>query len=190
MLGKMPGDDWQKFANLRALYAYMYGHPGKKLNFMGGEIGQWDEWDHDSSVAWHLLQYERHRQLHRFVRDLNHIYTAEPALYQIDFRWEGFEWIDFRDVDQSIVSFIRKGEGDVAPVIVVANFTPVSRADYRVGLPRPGLYRELLNSDAAEYGGSSTGNRGSVVAEEIPWQGQPCSASLTLPPLGVLYLKP
>jgi 1,4-alpha-glucan branching enzyme len=192
MLSKMPGDDWQKFANLRALYAYMFGHPGKKLNFMGGEIGQWDEWDYDSSVQWHLLDspQERHRQLQRLVRDLNHVYSAEPALYEDDFSWEGFEWIDFRDVDQSIVSFIRRGKSEAPPVIVIANWTPVPRVDYRVGLPRPGVYRELLNSDADQYGGSGTGNSGVVTAEETPWQGQPCSAALTLPPLGVLFLRP
>ena len=190
MLGKMPGDDWQKFANLRTLYGYMFSHPGKKLNFMGGEIGQWSEWNFDASVDWPLLERDPHRQLQRFVRDLNHIYTSEPALYQIDFDWSGFEWIDFRDVNQSIVSFIRKGEGGVAPVVVIANFTPVPRVGYRVGLPKLGLYRELLNSDAAEYGGGGVGNPGGVTAEEISWQGQPYSAALLLPPLAVLYLKP
>ena len=192
MLSKMPGDNWQKFANLRALYAYMFAHPGKQLNFMGGEIGQWREWDYDGSVDWDLLDSaeERHRQLQLLVRDLNHLSAAEPALYQVDFRWDGFEWIDFRDVDQSIVSFIRKGGEGVAPIILVANFTPVPRAGYRVGLPGPGFYRQILNSDDLRYGGSGVGNGGGVQADEIPWQGQPYSAALTLPPLAVLYLKP
>ena len=192
MLSKMPGDNWQKFANLRALYAYMFAHPGKQLNFMGGEIGQWREWDYDGSVDWELLDSaeERHRQLQLLVRDLNHLSAAEPALYQVDFRWDGFEWIDFRDVDQSIVSFIRKGDAGVAPIILVANFTPVPRAGYRVGLPRPGFYTQILNSDDLRYGGSGVGNGGGVQADEIPWQGQPYSAALTLPPLAVLYLKP
>ena len=192
MLAKMPGDNWQKFANLRALYAYMFAHPGKQLNFMGGEIGQWREWDYDGSVDWELLDSaeERHRQLQLLVRDLNHLSAAEPALYQVDFRWDGFEWIDFRDVDQSIVSFIRKGGEGVAPVILVANFTPVPRSGYRVGLPRPGFYTQILNSDALRYGGSGVGNGDGVQADDIPWQGQPYSAALTLPPLAVLYLKP
>ncbi len=190
MVGKMPGDDWQKFANLRALYAYMFAHPGKKLNFMGGEVGQWSEWNCEASVDWALLQREPHRQLQNFVRDLNHTYTTEPALYQIDFDWNGFEWIDFRDVDQSIISFIRKGENGVAPIIVIANFTPIPRLGYRVGLPQLGSYHELLNSDATQYGGSGLDNRGGITADETTWQGQPYSALLTLPPLAVLYLQP
>ncbi len=192
VLSKMPGDDWQKFANVRSLYAYMFGHPGKKLNFMGGEIGQWEEWDHDGSVDWPLLDapQERHRQLQLFVQDLNRIYASEPALYQIDFSWNGFEWIDFRDVDQSIISFIRKGENHVPPIIVIANFTPIPRQSYRIGLPQPGAFQELLNSDSARYGGGDLGNQGAITAEEIPWQGQPYSAELTLPPLAVLYLRP
>ncbi len=190
MLGKMPGDDWQKFANLRALYAYMYAHPGKKLNFMGGEVGQWSEWDFSGSVDWPLLEYDPHRQLQTFVRELNHLYRKEPALYQIDFDWDGFEWIDFRDVDQSSISFIRKGGEGIPPVIVVANLTPVPRMGYRLGLPEPGSYREILNSDAAAFGGSNVGNEGQIMAEELAWQGQPYSALLTLPPLAVLFLKP
>ncbi len=190
MLAKMPGDDWQKFANMRALYAYMFAHPGKKLNFMGGEVGQWSEWNHEASVDWWLLQYQPHRQLQDFVRQLNHVYTSQPALFQIDFDWRGFEWIDFRDVDRSIVSFIRRGEGGSIPIVVIANFTPVPRPGYRVGLPQLGVFRELLNTDAAEFGGSGQGNYGAVTAEPIPWQGQPFSAWLTLPPLAVLYLKP
>ncbi len=189
MLSKMPGDNWQKFSHLRSLYAYMFAHPGKKLNFMGGEIGQWSEWDFDASLDWGLLKHDSHRKLQSFMRTLNHIYTSEPALYQIDFGWDGFEWIDFRDVDQSIVSFIRKGKEGVSPIIVIANYTPVPRTGYRIGLPQPGFYHELLNSDSPEFGGSGVRNHEGVTAEELPWQGQPYSASLTLPPLGVLYLK-
>ena len=190
MLSKMPGDDWQKLANLRSLYAYMFAHPGKKLNFMGGEIGQWDEWNHDASLDWHLVEHERHRQLQLFVQDLNKLYRTQPALFQIDFSWTGFEWIDFRDVDNSIISFIRKGHEGVPPVITVANFTPMIRSGYRLGMPRPGFYRELLNTDASQYGGSGVGNQGGITADDIPWQGQPFSALLTLPPLAVLYLQP
>jgi 1,4-alpha-glucan branching enzyme len=192
MLSKMPGDNWQKFANLRELYGYMFAHPGKQLNFMGGEIGQWREWDYNGSVNWDLLESpeEHHRQLQDFVRDLNHLYVNEPALYQVDFKWDGFEWIDFRDVDQSIVSFIRRGREGVAPVICIANFTPVPRHGYRVGLPQLGSYSELLNSDDLKYGGSGVTNGDAIEAEDIPWQGQPHSAALILPPLAVLYLKP
>ncbi len=190
MIGKMPGDDWQKFANLRALYAYMFAHPGKKLNFMGGELGQWSEWNYDAGLEWELLQLDHHRQLHDLVRRLNHLYAAEPALWQIDFDWSGFEWVDFRDVDQSIVSFIRKGAAGTAPIVVVANWTPVPRHNYRVGLPCQQDCRELLNSDWLEFGGSGVGNQGGIVVEKVPWQGQLYSANLTLPPLGVIYLKP
>ena len=192
MLNKMPGDTWQKFANLRALYAYMFSHPGKKLNFMGGEIGQWAEWNYDASLEWYLLDSDepRHRQLQTFVHDLNYLYRSEPSLYQDDFTWQGFEWIDFRDVDQSIVSFIRKGEDLDPPIVVIANFTPVPRFSYRVGLPRPGAYLEILNSDADQYGGSGVRNPELLEADEFPWQGQPYSAPLTLPPLGIIYLKP
>jgi 1,4-alpha-glucan branching enzyme len=192
MIGKMPGDDWQKFANLRAFYAYMAAHPGKKLTFMGGEFGQWREWDFDGSLDWHLLDdgLPAHRQLQSFVRDLNQLYRDQPALHRVDSSWEGFEWIDFRDVDQSIVSFIRKAGDQVLPVIVVANMTPVPRSGYRIGVPRPGRYAELLNSDALQYGGSGVGNAEGVAGEEIPWQGKPYSAAVTLPPLGVLYLQP
>jgi len=192
MIGKMPGDDWQKFANLRTLYAYMYSHPGKKLNFMGGEIGQWNEWNDASGLDWALLDSPQplHRQMQQFVRDLNRLYSSEPAFYQIDFSWDGFEWIDFRDVDQSIISFFRKGLNDTKPIIVIANFTPVPRTGYRVGLPLAGSYLELLNSDALEYGGSGVGNSGRITADDQPWQGQPFSAAITLPPMAVLYLKP
>jgi 1,4-alpha-glucan branching enzyme len=168
----------------------MYGHPGKKLLFMGGEIAQWEEWDHDRSLQWDLLQWDTHRGVQRFVRDLNRLYRESPSLYDVDFRPEGFEWIDFRDVDNSVVSFLRRGKDPDDCTVCVFNFTPVSREAYRLGLPYPGRYLEVLNSDAASYGGSNMGNGGFVDAERTPWMGRPCSAALTLPPLGAIYLRP
>jgi 1,4-alpha-glucan branching enzyme len=191
LYGKMPGDDWQRFANLRALYGFMYGHPGKKLLFMGGEFGQVREWNHDESLDWHLLEMgPYHRGLQRLVRDLNHLYRREPALHQVDFEPAGFEWMDCADADQSVVAFVRRARDPGEFVLVVCNFTPVPRRGYRVGVPREGFYRELLNTDGAAYGGTDVGNAGGVHAEGSPWAGQPCSVSLTLPPLGVLVLKP
>jgi len=189
LLDKMPGPLWQKFANLRLLYAFMTAHPGKKLLFMGGEFGQWREWDCNESLDWHLLEYADHRRLNDFVRDLNAVYRSEPALWQVDFTWEGFEWIDFHDSEQSIISFIRKGESPDERVVCVFNFTPTPREGYRIGVPGGGYYREILNSDAAVYGGADMGNAGGVEAEPIPWQGQSASLVLTLPPLGALFLK-
>ena len=190
LLAKMPGDDWQKFANLRLLLGYMFGEPGKKTLFMGGEFGQWSEWDHDRSLEWHLLAYEPHQGLQRYVQDLNRLYQAEPALYEVDFEPSGFEWIDFRDADTTVVSFLRKGRRPGPPLVFVFNFTPVPRYDYRVGVPEPGFYRELINSDAAWYGGSNLGLGGGIWAEAVPWHGRPYSLRLTLPPLGMLVLKP
>jgi 1,4-alpha-glucan branching enzyme len=187
----MPGDDWQKFANLRALYGFMWGHPGKKLLFMGGEFGQTREWSHEGSLDWHLLdQGPYHRGLQRLVADLNRIYRAEPALHQVDFEPAGFSWIDCNDWEQSIVSFLRRAQNPDDFVVVACNFTPVPRHGYRVGVPAPGLYREILNTDAALYGGSGAGNEGGSRAEPTPWQGQPHSVVLTLPPLATLVLKP
>jgi 1,4-alpha-glucan branching enzyme len=191
LLAKMPGDDWQQFANLRALYAFMWGHPGKKLLFMGGEFGQRREWDHEQSLDWHLLgQGPYHQGLQRLVRDLNRLHRGEPALHELDADPAGFAWIDCADWEQSVLSFLRRARRAGDAVVVVCNFTPVPRHGYRVGVPWPGYYRELLNSDAAEYGGSNLGNAGGVWAEPTPWQGQPHSLALTLPPLGVLMLKP
>jgi 1,4-alpha-glucan branching enzyme len=190
MLDKMPGDLWAKFANLRLLYAYMYAHPGKKLLFMGGEFGQWEEWKHDHSLQWDLLQWDTHQGVRSFVRELNRIYRETPSLHEVDFRPEGFEWIDFRDVDNSIVSFLRRGKDPADATVCAFNFTPVGRAGYRLGVPFPGRYREALNSDAAPFGGSGTGNFGAVTAEDRPWMGRPYSVSLTLPPLGALFLRP
>ena len=189
LLEKMPGDRWQKFANLRLLYGYMFGHPGKKLLFMGGEFGQWREWDVASSLDWHLLQDEPHRQLHRYVRDLNHFYLAEPALYECDFEPSGFEWIDFRDWESSVVAFLRRARREVPFLIFVCNFTPVPRPGYRLGVPEPGDYREVFNSDRPEYGGSGYGNPEPLRAEPIPWSDRPYSIRLTLPPLAVIILK-
>ncbi|MDY6881591.1 MAG: 1,4-alpha-glucan branching protein GlgB [Thermodesulfobacteriota bacterium] len=190
LLSKMPGDDWQKTANLRLLLGYMYGEPGKKMLFMGGEFGQWSEWNHDEGLDWSLLEYGPHRQLQQFVRDLNRTYLSEPALFEQDFQPEGFEWIDFRDTDSMIVSFIRRGKSQEQPLVFVFNFTPVPRLGYRIGAPRPGFYRELINSDAAVYGGSNIGLEGGIPAEPIPWHGQPYSLNLRLPPLSMLILKP
>jgi len=190
LLEKMPGGLWQKFANLRLLYGFMYGHPGKKLLFMGGEFGQWREWSHDESLDWHLLEGEPHWKLHQYVKDLNRLYTAEPALYQVDFDWRGFEWIDFRDWEHSIVSFLRRAKDPHNFLVFTCNFTPAPRYRYRIGVPEGGYYREILNSDSARYGGSNIGNAGGVWAEPTPWQGRSYSVSLTLPPLAVVVLKP
>ena len=190
MLDKMPGDLWGKFANLRLLYAYMYAHPGKKLLFMGEEFAQWEEWNHDQSLSWDLLRWDTHQGVQRFVRDLNRLYREVPALHEIDFRPEGFEWIDFRDVDNSVVSFLRRGKDPDDAVVCIFNFTPTPREMYRVGVPWPGRYREALNSDAAAYGGSNVGNAGAIGGESVPWMGRSHSVSLTLPPLGALFLLP
>jgi 1,4-alpha-glucan branching enzyme len=189
--GKMAGDDWQRFAGLRALYGFMYGHPGKKLLFMGGEFGQTREWSHDTSLDWHLLGMgPYHRGLQALVRDLNRVYRAEPALHEVDFEPAGFQWMDCSDADQSVVAFVRRARDRRDLVLVVCNFTPVPRHGYRVGVPVEGFYRELLNTDAGFYGGSNLGNAGGVRAEPRPWTGQPWSVTLTLPPLSVLMLKP
>jgi 1,4-alpha-glucan branching enzyme len=190
MLAKMPGDDWRKFANLRLLYAYMHGHPGKKLNFMGGEIGQWGEWDHDRGLSWELLAWEAHRGIQALVRDLNGLHGSIPALHEVDFSPEGFEWIAFGDVDNSVAAFLRRGRSPDDVVACVFNFTPVVRDGYRVGLPFAGPWEERLNTDARCYGGSGVGNLGLVEAECVPWNGRPFSARLTLPPLGALFLRP
>jgi 1,4-alpha-glucan branching enzyme len=189
LLGKMPGDDWQRFANLRLLLGYMVGQPGKKLLFMGGEFGQWREWAHDESLDWHLTEYPAHRGLQRWVEDLNRLYRNEPALYELDCQPGGFEWIDCSDTSAGVLSFLRKAHSTPEVALVVCNFTPVPRHDYRVGIPCGGFWGELLNSDAAEYGGSGQGNLGGVEAAQIPSQGRPCSLVVTLPPLAILFLK-
>jgi 1,4-alpha-glucan branching enzyme len=189
LLGRMPGDDWQKFANLRLLYGYMYAQSGKKLLFMGGEFGQWQEWYHEVSLDWHLLQYAPHAGLQKWVQDLNHTYRAEPALHELDTDPAGFEWIDCSDSQQSTLALLRKGRTTDSLVLAAANFTPVPRIGFRVGVPRGGHWREILNSDAFEYGGSGLGNGGGVDAQPIPWHGRPHSLELTLPPLAVVWLR-
>jgi 1,4-alpha-glucan branching enzyme len=189
LLNKMPGDDWQKFANLRLLYGYMWGHPGKKLLFMGCEFGQWQEWKHDESLDWHLLQWAPHQGLRRLVTDLNRLYKQEPALHQIDFEWTGFEWLELNDWENSVLAFLRRGKTPGRDVLVACNFTPVPREGYRIGVPEGGFYRELINTDASIYGGSNLGNSGGVWAKPEPHGGRPFHVELRLPPLGALYLK-
>jgi 1,4-alpha-glucan branching enzyme len=185
LLGKMPGDDWQKFANVRLLLGYMYAISGKKLLFMGDEFGQRGEWNHEESLEWNLLAYEPHQGLQRWVRDLNRLYVREPALHRSDCEPAGFEWVDTGDAQSSVISWIRKTRDDSSLILAVCNFTPVPRTGYRVGVPRAGMWREALNSDAAVYGGSGAGNAGGFDAEPVACHGRPCSLELTLPPLGI-----
>ena len=189
LIGKMPGDDWQKFANLRALFGYMYAQPGKKLLFMGGEFGQWREWVHDGTLDWDLLGYPLHAGLQRWVQDLNRLYRSEPALYEMDCDPRGFEWIDCDDADSSTVTLIRKGKSSSTIILVVCNFTPVPRYSYRLGSPHSGSWQEILNSDAGEYGGSNMGNLGGVETVPVPLHGRPYSLTITLPPLSVSFFK-
>jgi 1,4-alpha-glucan branching enzyme len=190
MIAKMPGDEWQKFANLRLLYGFMFGHPGKKLLFMGGEFGQWSEWSHDASLDWDLLQEPFHSGLLRWVRDLNTLYRGSSSLYEADFDAAGFEWVDCSDSKRSVLSFLRRGRNSGEPVLFVCNFTPVPRHNYRVGVPLDCHWRELLNSDAPLYGGSGQGNIGGATAAPLPVHGRPYSLNLTLPPLGVVVFQP
>lgn len=189
LLEKMPGDDWQRFANLRALYGLMWAHPGKKLLFMGGEFAQRREWRHDHALDWHLLDHLQHEGVQQWVRDLNHSYRERPALYERDFSSEGFSWIDFHDSGHSVIAFLRNGSSEDAVVLAVCNFTPVPRHAYRLGVPKSGFWREFLNSDALEYGGSGVGNYGGVHSEEMASHGHPSSLVLTLPPLSVILLE-
>ncbi len=189
LLDKMPGDLWQKFAHLRLLYGLMNSHPGKKLLFMGGEFGQWREWTEMASLDWHLLERAEHRNLQRFVRDSNRLYCWEKALHQVDASWDGFQWVDFLDVDHSIISFVRRDAEDDSCILVVCNFTPVPRHGYRVGLPGPGRYHQILNSDWPIYGGSGVDNPFPLLAKEITWQNSAWSTLMELPPLGVLYWR-
>jgi 1,4-alpha-glucan branching enzyme len=189
LIGKMPGDDWQKFANLRALFGYMYAQPAKKLLFMGGEFGQWREWAHDAGLQWDLLDYPLHAGLLKWIRDLNRLYRTEPALHEMDCDPAGFEWIDCNDADSSTISLIRKARSSSTIVLALCNFTPVPRLNYRVGAPRGGYWQEVLNGDAAEYGGSNMGNIGGAEAIPIGLHGRPHSLTLTLPPLSVSFFK-
>jgi 1,4-alpha-glucan branching enzyme len=195
LLQKMPGDVWQKYANLRLLLTYMWGHPGKKLLFMGGEFGQWAEWNFEHSLDWHLLQSPgeegaHHRGIQDLVRTVNRLYASSPALHELDFDPSGFEWIDFLDSDNSVLAFQRLSADALGRLVFICNFTPAVRQAYRIGLPIHGSFREVLNTDAASFGGSDVLNAGEIKAEAVPWHGQPFSAVLTLPPLAVSVLEP
>jgi 1,4-alpha-glucan branching enzyme len=187
---KMPGDRWQKLANLRALYAYMWAHPGKQVLFMGGEIAQWKEWDAETSLDWHLLEEADHQGVQSLVRDLNRVYRETPALWEDDFEPSGFRWLEPNDAGANVVAFARIGKDPKRPLVCVCNLSPVPRYGYRVGMPLKGRWREALNTDSAYYGGTGEGNLGEVEAEAGPWRDQPFSAELTLPPLGVVWLDP
>jgi len=189
LVSKMPGDDWQKFANLRLLYGYMYGHPGKKLLFMGQEFAQRSEWNHDESLEWQLLEYPDHEHLQRWLKELNYFYKTEPALYENDFEANGFEWMDCMDWERGIISFIRKSKSNAPPVLIVCNCTPVPRTNYKIGIPAGGYWQEVLNSDAKEYGGSGYGNFGGIEAAPLPSHGKYYSLSLIVPPLATLFFK-
>ena len=189
LAGKMPGDQWQQLANLRLLFGYMFAHPGKKLTFMGSEFAQWAEWSHEHSIEWHLLQYAPHQGIHQWVRDLNHFYRSERALFEKDFSPEGFEFIDFSDYQNSIISFIRKSADKKSLILAVCNFTPQTWNNYCVGVPEEGYWKEVLNSDAKIYGGSNQCNGGGQEAISKPCHGKPFSLALTIPPLGILFLK-
>jgi 1,4-alpha-glucan branching enzyme len=189
MIRKMPGDDWQRFANLRLLYGYMFGHPGKKLLFMGNEFGQWNEWNHDSSLDWHLTANPAHKGLQRWVRDLNTFLRAEPALYEFDSDSVGFEWVDCNDVNRSVISFLRKGRQEADTLLFICNFTSATHHNYRLGAPEGGFWAEVLNGDASLYGGSGQGNLGGVDANPLPVHGRPWSLSIVVPPLATVVFK-
>ncbi|MBV9572792.1 MAG: 1,4-alpha-glucan branching enzyme, partial [Acidobacteriales bacterium] len=189
LINEMPGDYWQKFANLRLLFGYMFAQPGKKLLFMGDEFAQWMEWAHDSSLDWHLAGQSLHRGLQNWIEFLNRLYRTEPALHEFDASPEGFEWVDCNDHLNSVASLLRKSSSPQDSILVVCNFTPVVRDSYRVGVPRAGFWKELLNSDASDYGGSGIGNMGGRKAEPVPTHGRPYSLNLVLPPLASLFLK-
>ncbi len=189
MINKMPGDYWQKFSNLRCAYGFMYGHPGKKLLFMGGEFAQFDEWQESKSLDWHLLEFEKHTEMKQYVADLNHLYVKENALWHDDFTSAGFEWINCSDYEESIVSFLRKGKDSDELIVVVSNYTPVPRTMHRIGVPRKGKYVEVLNSDAAKYGGSNVVNEEPIMTSDIAWDGREQSIDLKIPPLGTAFLK-
>jgi 1,4-alpha-glucan branching enzyme len=190
LLSKMPGDRWQQFANLRALFGWMWAHPGKKLLFMGGELGQWAEWSHRQSLDWHLLEHPEHLGVQRLVQDIGARYLESPSLWQRDHRPEGFRWIDAGNADQNILSFVRYDAAGRPGIVCVANFSPMTHHGFRVGVPLGGRWREVLNTDSAAYGGSNQGNLGGVVAEPIGWHGLPFSAPVTVPPLAVVWFAP
>jgi 1,4-alpha-glucan branching enzyme len=189
MLRKMPGDEWQKFANLRLLYSFMFGHPGKKLLFMGDEFGQWAEWNHDVSLDWHLLANPLHAGLKRWVRDLNTFYRGQTAFHQLDFEAAGFEWVDCKDFQRCVISFLRRGRNPDDQLLFVCNFTPVVRQNYRIGISAGGYWREVLNSDAPVYGGSGQGNLGGLSAVPLPVHERPFSLNMLLPPLAMVVFQ-
>ena len=189
LINKMPGDEWQQFANARAFLAYMYAHPGKKLLFMGQEIGQREEWNYNESVRWELLTFDFHQKLQNLVRELNHFYRANPALYEVDFHYSGFDWVDFHDVENSIIAFLRRAADPSEFLLFICNFTPVLREKYEVGVGEEGVYQEVLNTDAAIFGGSNAGNPTPVQARPVPRHGRKYSISITLPPLAVVAFR-
>jgi len=189
LIYKMPGDEWQRFANTRAFLAYMFAHPGKKLLFMGTEFGQTSEWNHDAQLEWRLLQYPIHYKLQTMVKELNWLYRREPALFEVDDSYQGFEWIDLQDAESSIITFIRFARNREDFIVFACNFTPVPREGYRIGVPKPGLYRELFNTDSELFGGANLGNAGAVMAEEISFHGRSASLNVTIPPLAVVAFK-
>ena len=191
LFGRMPGDEWQRYANLRLLFGYMYANPGKKLLFMGGEFAQWPEWNHDASLDWHVVKDRFHAGVQRWVKDLNHLHQREPALHERDFSPDGFEWIDFSDRTNTALFFLRKAGSRDDLILTGFNFTPLPRHNYRVGVPRGGHWKELLNSDAEAYGGGGLGNYGGVEAAPVKWHNRPYSLTITLPPLAaVFFLSP
>ncbi|MCA9267580.1 MAG: alpha amylase C-terminal domain-containing protein, partial [Planctomycetales bacterium] len=190
LLDQMPGDLWQRFANLRLLYSYMWTHPGKKLLFMGGEIGQWNEWNCEASLQWDLLQWESHQGLQKMMADLNALYRREPALYEVDFEYTGFEWIDCHSRHESVLAFLRKAKHPEDMLAVCMNFTPVPREWHRLGVPHGGYWQEVFNSDSKFYGGSDVGTHPGVEAELVPHHGRPFSLPIRLPPLGLVVFKP
>jgi 1,4-alpha-glucan branching enzyme len=189
LIGKMPGDDWQKFANLRLLLGYQFTLPGKKLLFMGGEFGQWREWNHDEQLDWALLQFDTHLGVQRWVEDLNRVYRDEPALHRRDADPAGFKWVAGHDSENSVISFLRHGNVEDRDILVACNFTPVPRRNYRIGAPHGGYWEEILNSDAEHFGGTGFGNLGGAETSPVPSHGQPYSLNLTLPPLGLVALR-
>jgi 1,4-alpha-glucan branching enzyme len=189
LIAKMPGDYWQRFANLRLLFAYMYSQAGKKLLFMGGELAQWREWNHDGSLDWHLTEFDSHRGVQKLVEDLNRLYRSEPALHELDCDPYGFEWIDAGDSEQSVLTYLRRARSAEHTLVATLNFTPVPRVDYRIGVPHSGFWKEVLNTDATEYGGTGWGNWGGVKAVDDPCHGRPFSITVSLPPLAAVFFR-
>jgi 1,4-alpha-glucan branching enzyme len=190
LVSKMPGDSWQKLANLRSLYAYLWAHPGKKLLFMGGELAPNEEWSEVRSLDWGLLEYPEHEGMHALVRELNRIYRSEPALWELDHTHEGFRWLELNDAAANVLAFARFSIDGERCLVCVCNFAPLPRERYRIGMPQPGRWREVLSTDSSHFGGTNWGNMGGVEAEGVPWHEQPFSAEVTLPPLGVVWLVP